>query len=514
LKPSQYISFFNSIEEKFPVNEWVIDGMHVWPLIRINQSVLWLSANRNQLKSIDYSSIIKDKLAFIISKINAQRKFLDAYLSDAHRNQSIKERYDAIFVSNTTLRRILIEDKWYDIFCDTFINFFENNKIKCCVLEFTPQSRYKTPRYRASKFIQPSFDLIPILSKFNGGQKCSYRLDGYHALQKLLDRKGLSNYLPDINYLFKKVKLVNTYKKFYLKIFSRIKPKIGFFVCYYGIEGMAFNLACREFGIPSVDIQHGISGDLHSAYGKWSSVPHNGYDLLPSLFWCWSEVEVESIKNWNEKVSNYHKPILGGNLMIRKWLSEKDTFQIFKEKAHKIIRNENINLLVTHQGIELPTWFIESIKKSSIKYKWFVRLHPRPKFSLKKTGDILKIDKLSNVDIENATNMPLWSLLECVDIHITQWSTTVLEAKQFGTPSIVIHENGQDLFDREIKNGTVKTAFSQKQLEEAISSLKSQKVHRYFSGTIDHSNKALSELLKLIKGSKNPTCLNNSILSP
>ena len=53
------------------------------------------------------------------------------------------------------------------------------------------------------------------------------------------------------------------------------------------------------------------------------------------------------------------------------------------------------------------------------------------------------------------------------------------------------------MFDREIKSGTVKTAFSQKQLEKAISSLKSQEVHRYFSGTIDQSNKALSELLKL-----------------
>jgi len=115
------------------------------------------------------------------------------------------------------------------------------------VFEFTPYSKYKIPRYRASKFIQPSFDLIPILSKLNGRQKFSYRLDGYHELQKLLEGKGLSNYLPDINNLFEKVKLVNSYKKFYLNIFSRINPKLGFFSCYYGIKGMAFNLACREF---------------------------------------------------------------------------------------------------------------------------------------------------------------------------------------------------------------------------------------------------------------------------
>ena len=58
--------------------------------------------------------------------------------------------------------------------------------------------------------------------------------------------------------------------------------------------------------------------------------------------------------------------------------------------------------------------------------------------------------------------LPLWSLLEIVDLHVTQWSTTVLEAYEFGIPSIIIHPIGLEIFFQEYKKGYVKTAFSKK----------------------------------------------------
>ena len=150
----------------------------------------------------------------------------------------------------------------------------------------------------------------------------------------------------------------------------------------------------------------------------------------------------------------------------------------------------------------MPKWFSEVIKHGPPNYKWFIRLHPQPKRSLRNIDDIMIDGQNDNVDIENATEIPLMALLERVDMHIALWSSTVLEAKQFGVPSIVIHENGQDLFGREIKDGTVKIAFSRRKLEEAISSFKNQKAHQYLSREITPSNKALSELFELIKRKK------------
>jgi len=504
LKPSQYISLINSIEEKFPVAEWVIDGIHIWPIVRINENKLPKHEVQSKSLSRSYSTKISKRVSYFSNQIYSHRYYLLYYLKDLKNNQKLTKLCDAIFVTSTRQRGFYLNNGWYDISCDPFIDFFDKNNLKCCVLEFTSHAKYKIPRFRKSKFIQPSFDLIPILSKLNSRQKCSYRLDGYQALQQLLERKGLSNYLPDINYLMKQIRLVNSYKEFYIRIFSKVKPKIGFCVCYYGKKGMAFNLACREFGIPSVDIQHGVAGELHRAYGKWNSIPQNGFELLPTFFWCWSEVEAKSINKWRIKESRFHIPIVGGALGIQKWLSENTAFSKYKGKAQEIIRPDKINLLVTHQGIKLPKWFIEIIKSAPSNYKWFIRLHPKPKRSMRNIDDIMKAEKNENVDIKNATELPLMALLERINIHITLWSSIVLEAKQFGVPSIVIHENGKDLFKNEIENGDVKIALSRTQFMAHVRELMKNAHENSPIPFQNHSEKALQHLLKIIS-LKEPT---------
>jgi len=511
LNPSEYMDIVNDIEEKFPVSEWIINGIHIWPLIRINENWVYEKEVSKQIKGHNYTNQLFNRASFFKNIIYSQFNFLHACLKDSGKNQRVKGSFDAIFVSKTTQRRFFISNRWYDITCDPFIDYFENKGLRNFVLELAPSSKYIIPRYRDTKFVQPSFDLIPILSKCKTKRKSSYSLEGYDDLHLLLNHMGLSKYIPSKNYLIKKTILINTYKQFYLKIFSKVKPKIGFFVCYYGTKGMAFNLACHEFGIPSVDIQHGVAGEFHRAYGKWNSIPRNGFELLPIFFWCWSEVEAESINKWRLKESGCHIPIVGGYLGIQKWLSENTAFSKYKEKAQEIIRPDKINLLVTHQGIKLPKWFIEIIKHASPHYKWFIRLHPKPKRSMKNIDDIMTVEKNENVDIENATELPLMALLERIDIHITLWSSTVLEAKQFGVPSIVIHENGKDLFKNEIENGDVKMALSRTQFMAHVHELMKNAPENSPVPFQNHSEKALQHLLKIIS-LKEPTSAHT--LSP
>ena len=98
---------------------------------------------------------------------------------------------------------------------------------------------------------------------------------------------------------------------------------MGFVVTYYGSIGMAFDLACREFGIPSFDIQHGVQGSLHAAYGRWLRLPVNGYELLPSFFLCWSQKEKSVIEEWSNKFSKWHRPLVHGNLYLDMLLALK-----------------------------------------------------------------------------------------------------------------------------------------------------------------------------------------------
>ena len=505
------MEFINSIEDNFPVDKWTINSVHVWPLIRINGNWMNEKEASDQTGKYNHTNQMFNHASYFASKIYSQINFLRAYLKDSSKNRRIEDNFDAIFVSKTTQRRFFLNSGWYDVSCDPFIDYFESKGRHCFVLEFAPFSKYVIPRYRATRFVQASFDLIPIISKYKSRGKNIGNLEGYSRLQKFLKNRGLSDYFPSKNYLIKTTALINTYKRFYLKVFSKVKPKIGFFVCYYGTKGMAFNLACREFGIPSVDIQHGVAGEFHRAYGKWNSIPRNGFELLPTFFWCWSEVEAESINKWRLKESGCHIPIVGGDLGLKKWLSENTAFSKYKEKAQEIIHPDKINLLVTHQGIKLPKWFIEIIKCAPPNYKWFIRLHPQPKRSMRNIDDIMTAEKNENVDIENATELPLMALLERIDIHVTLWSSTVLEAKQFDVPSIVIHENGKDFFKNEIENGDVKMALSRTQFMAHVRELMKNAPENSPIPFQNHSEKALQHLLKIIS-LKEPTSAHN--LSP
>ena len=104
---------------------------------------------------------------------------------------------------------------------------------------------------------------------------------------------------------------------------------------------------------------------------------------------------------------------------------------------------ENVNILIAHQGVPLPDWFIKTVEKSNSNIKWFLRLHPGTDIATYSGSDISNLSRCENVEISHATTLPVLALLEKMSIHVTQWSSTVMEAKVIGIPTIIIHEYGK-----------------------------------------------------------------------
>ncbi len=500
IDPAHSIKLINSIEKQFPVDEWRIDGVHVWPLIRINENwnLVNITCNSKQIRKRFHN--LSQQLQMGERLIKAQANFIRAFLSDRKNNQCRKNFYPVVFGADVISRNLLIYGRWYHILCDPFIDYFESKNIPVCTLEFSAHGRYKTPRYRPSIYLQPQVDKIRIITKFSTASKSECVLPGYKQILQLIKQEKLQFLIPDIDSLKYKVKLLIAYRDLYLSIFTKLRPQIGFYICYYSILGMAFNLACRTFGIPSFDIQHGVQGQYHSAYSSWQNVPQNGYELLPSYFWCWAEDDYEDIKKWSKRTNSCHQPIIGGNLFIKKWFKEEEIFQKYKLFANKLINSENINVLITHQGIPLPDWFIKTIEKSDSKIKWLLRLHPGTDMTAYSGSDIPKLSRLKNVEISKATTIPVLALLEMMSIHVTQWSSTVLEAKAMGVHTIIIHEYGNIFYANEIKKGLISVAFSGERfnnlLESKTTPCKSDK-----SMTInnDISDRAFDRVLDKIK---------------
>ena len=109
----------NSIEEKFPVDEWVIDGIHVWPIIRMKLAF--------ELTGYYTTSAQNKKSLFkkIIIQLKGYTRFLYAYIRDYSKNAKLNRHIDVIFLSNGVSYTNL-NGAWYDILCDPFISHFND----------------------------------------------------------------------------------------------------------------------------------------------------------------------------------------------------------------------------------------------------------------------------------------------------------------------------------------------------------------------------------------------------
>ena len=477
MNPSEYMDIVNDIEAKFPVDQWIINDIHVWPLIRaqlVRQMDFFLNkklANRSQPGLTALRNIRR------IFDLNISfAKYLYAFISDHRRNDKIAGRnIDALFLTYC-IDRVLVNDCFYNKMIDPIIERLDEHQIRSLVLEMSSTGQYYIPRYKPSKYIQPCLDYllfknkIPLAKKSLGNSQLS-RFDDF---VKYLNGLNLRLIIPDIRSIKKEVVLIRDMASFLKKIIVQTSPAIGLSTQYYGRKGMALNLACREAGIISVDIQHGIQSDLHWAYGRWLRVPEKGYELLPELFWCWSDTEAEVIKKWNKKVKKYHRPIVIGNLWLKKWLNGgSDIVRSYDAKVSSFKQKhvKSIHILYTMQDETISEVILEAIRESSAFCFWWIRCHPtlidrriKIQMSLGNLG-------LDNFDIEKASTWPLYALLRHMSIHITGWSTTVIEALEFNVPSILIHESGSELFAEQIEKGMALYAHNSREVVDAIMTL-------------------------------------------
>lgn len=472
MKITDIVNFLNEIEKKWEVDKWTIDKVHIWPLIRMDLFFSLMYTYLGYDRGIDKVKISgKIQLAFNVLK--GLSKFFYSKISDFKNNDTLNKKVNAVFLGDG-ISFAKIENKWFDKFCDPFINYFNEKKI--ISLRLDTLHNYHIPRFYPSVFIQPFIDFSIIKSLFfkKKNKSNNEHLPGLSEFLLFLKSKNFKVPTPDIQNVKAKALKIRGLAEFYKKILKKTKPGIGLTVSYYGDYPMAFNLACREFGIPSVDIQHGGEGDLHAAYGRWNKIPLTGYELLPTIFWCWSEAEAAIIKKWNYKVENWHKVMVGGNLLLEMW--KNDSFDFINNYEKKILNikkeNNNPNILLT-LGFDISTEenlknTFEAIKKSQKQLNWWIRLHPsmlNKKEIIKKT---LLNKEIHNFEMDIVTEVPLYSLLKHVDAHVTYISTTVVEAQQFNVPSVITSNYGADFFPDQIASGWSVKACASNEIIDAI----------------------------------------------
>ena len=102
-----------------------------------------------------------------------------------------------------------------------------------------------------------------------------------------------------------------------------------------------------------------------------------------------------------------------------------------------------------------PEWIVNAIRNSPKDWIWLIRLHPGMLAERQKVKEYFMRNGNAIVEIDIATDYPLPIILRNTDVHITNFSSTVIEAQDFGIYSVVVDHEGEEYFKHEIETGWV-----------------------------------------------------------
>ncbi|MEW6996846.1 hypothetical protein AADZ86_03950 [Colwelliaceae bacterium BS250] len=212
--------------------------------------------------------------------------------------------------------------------------------------------------------------------------------------------------------------------------------------------------ASRELNIPVYDLQHGVIGEGHPWYGgKFRK--DTATKFLPNGYLCWDNASTLVINKW-ANIKGIHAIVIGHPWFVR-FSEQSKTDQLVLEAISKkrIFKSNKPTILVTlawgmkkyasysnNNGVLIPS-LEDVILETANKYNWLIRLHPKqirgPEH--KETQKYL-IDTFGknneSVNWTEASDLALPVILSQTNIHITYFSTVVVEASWFDIPTALL----------------------------------------------------------------------------
>ncbi len=441
-RSSDLLDVLTDIENRYPVIEWTVANIPVWPLLRLR----WFFRQWHRF----YTS--SGPAASAVSMHRAGEMLtgpLRAFASGARYRGERRPRSDVVFLSDGVSFARLGEHS-VERFCEPLIQVAAD--LHKTAEFWVPSHAYERTYLTAPRFVQWRIDAANVQGALRGRlSPPSVNLPGHSEVVEWLTRQGWSAdelRLPQIISLGSRLRVIaNAYKS----MLRRVRPSVGFIVSYYGLEGMAFVLACRESGVLSVDLQHGVQGELHPAYGSWPQPSKQAFSLLPDRFWVWSDWEADVISRWSRTTS--HAPVVGGNPWNVVWNGSyslpgiEDALK--RAEAMKARARNAPVILVTLQYGFVPSEQLEPLLRlialTGEEFVYWVRLHP---CMLERREEIRSMlcSASRSVELDDATDVPLPALLPHANVHLTHSSSVVIEAAQFGVPSVITTKFGEELF--------------------------------------------------------------------
>lgn len=431
------IDELNAIEERYDVTQWKLGDLHYWPVLK---NVIFFSWHQQFLHQL---SIQKKAKPGSRSKILNKERLLKQIISFySFKFFGPSKKIDFLF-AGTDAHRVVFKQTFLNRYFDPLINDF---KVNACFVEYgkiVSNTSVSYPHYpnflhlKQFKVLKAS-SISDINNQINRNHDLKKAIE---YLSKVIDVKSQTT----IRKLANRIDAIRGNAKIFEAIFKKYQPKIAFGLYYYGDEIYGMNLAAHRLKIPTVDMQHGGVGIMHPSYTGFKRIPENGYSILPNFFWCWDAITAEAVSTKNN-FSAKHRVVNGGNPWYIYALNKGDG------TAYQITETKPV-ILYTLQYSVLDTYIVEAIRATKEDFVWYIRMHPRMMHEKHLIESTIKNERLTNINIDDASRFPLPLLMVQSQLHISKFSGSINEAYELGLPNIVIGEIGYQQFKPLIETG-------------------------------------------------------------
>ncbi|AMC10149.1 hypothetical protein Lupro_02295 [Lutibacter profundi] len=440
------------IEDKWAVDSWMVNGVHIWPYVRIKLYIHLLSSLHENSTEQNFTNTIKIKKTFNLgSKIVTILKLIRSFFRLPLFFLALKRK--KIMFYGAHYHRVLQDGNYFNRFYDAMVDYHKLHE-DVYMVEYTTVygSIYnKNAIIDLNKYLNDYKLLFKFFNRFKQSTN-TVSLDGYTEFYKNLEGIQIdlnSLRISEVNIIKWAIK-INSIEGFFIKMYKKIKPSKIFFLGYYGLDNLyAALVAANKLDINTIDFQHGPQTNVHMAFSSWTKVPLYGYNTMPLKFWSWDKKSKENIDEW-ANLTNNTKSKFVGQPYISYWL-----------KKHNNIKSKNKIILYSLQtapifSVEemLTPKIISLIKKSD--YKWILRLHPRNNIDLVYLKEYIKSNGIfEHTIIQDAIEVSLPNMLNSTILHITNFSGCLIEAQLMGISTLLIHEIGKEIFKEYIDDKLV-----------------------------------------------------------
>lgn len=507
MNESQITQFLSKIEMAFPVNTWIIEGIHIWPLVRLAiGDYLHLKYVINPEKRY-YKSNKNLKMDLFKTSYNLLQNFFRGYIGDYRKNGDWNKSVVLIF-SLCAERTLFIPNvkKWVAYVLGPIENALKAEGISVQNVEHVvPFMKNNFPRDNTTILISLHLFLLEIkrcLKEKLGIKKSNKEvfLDGFDDLLIFLDYKGIDSEICSVRVIENLVNRINCYAVFFENIIKRCGAKTVLTSDWRNVYSQSIALAAFRNGLTSIEIQHGFYGTDSYTHCFWKKIPAQGYEIMPTHYWCWSKGMAKAMNDTNAQ--GY---AIGGFPQAGLLWHDKNNVIVreYERLAEDFLHRGKIRVLVSLQGMYsyemYPKWFIEVIRDSECEIFWMLRKHVSRELS---GQDIIcsELEYKDNVDWKTSTNLPLLLLLQHVCLNVTLTSSTIIEAAMEGVPTAILDQNGCIRYNEQINNGLAKEVNSKNEflffLKECSTSDKKEQVW-------DEKLRAVRELIDIVRSHDN-----------